>query len=46
MKEKRKAWKENMSGYAPEKLVFLDESVTYSAISASRFRWFALTSSK
>ena len=26
MKEKRKAWKENMSGYAPEKLVFLDES--------------------
>ena len=26
MKEKRKAWKENMSGYTPEKLVFLDES--------------------
>lgn len=26
MKEKRKSWKENMSGYAPEKLVFLDES--------------------
>ena len=26
VKEKRKAWKENMSGYAPEKLVFLDES--------------------
>lgn len=26
MREKRKTWKENMSGYDPEKLVFLDES--------------------
>lgn len=26
MKEKRRTWKENMSGYEPEKLVFLDES--------------------